>query len=257
MSRIYVFTAMNTEANAILQLAESKGTHQNYVSGVPIHVGSNELHVILSGMGPKKAKASATQALRPWLEHNRPSLASHPKPDFVLVTGLCGGLTELVEKGQIVAYSNCLADWKEPALVCGASLTQCLPEILTRHGIACRVVDGVTSSRIATNRSSREVLSRSGASVVDMESYELLAVAASCEIPAAVLRIVGDSFDQQLPNFNRAIDADGNFDGHKALAVALGSPVRTLRLMASNKHALRQLAPALRIVLSAHWPMGS
>lgn len=255
MSRICVFTALNTEANTILRLSESTGTRQNPVPGQPIHIGPNEVHLILSGMGPKKARASATQAFGGWLEHNGPSPAVQQKPDFVLVTGLCGGLIESVHKGEIVTYANCLCDWDKPPLACEVSLVQRVPETLATHGVGCRVVDGVTSLRIATNRSNRELLSRSGASVVDMETYELVALATSCRIPLAVLRVVSDSFDQELPNFNIAIDADGNFDGRKALGVALGSPVQTLRLMAANKQALRQLAPALRVVLGAHWPI--
>ena len=43
----------------------------------------------------------------------------------------------------------------------------------------------------------------------------------------------------------------GGLDGRKALRVALGSPVRTARLLAANKRAMQRLGKALEIVLKA------
>lgn len=255
MSKIYVFAALEAEANTITRLVDSRSTSQKYVSGRPFAVGANELHLFLSGMGPQKARASATDVLGPWLgSTDRSSVAAPPKPDLLLVVGLCGGLTESIREGEIVSYASCLSDRNEPALTCGKSVSECLPEILGAHGIRCQMVNGITSGRIATNRAERDVLGRSGAVVVDMESYELLALAASAGIPAAVLRVVSDCIDRELPDFNPAIDPEGNLDGWRALRIALGSPLRTLRVIAANKRALRQLAEALRPTLGAQWP---
>jgi hypothetical protein len=84
-----------------------------------------------------------------------------------------------------------------------------------------------------------------------METYELLAAAARASVRAAVLRVVSDSLDSNLPNFNDALNADGALDGRKALRVALGSPFQTFRLLVQNKRAMRELAAALTIVLRA------
>jgi hypothetical protein len=79
-------------------------------------------------------------------------------------------------------------------------------------------------------------------------------VAAHAGIPAGVLRVVSDSFERDLPNFNTALNAQGDLDGRKALRIALGAPLRTFKLLAANKRALRQLTPALDVVLRADWP---
>jgi len=109
---------------------------------------------------------------------------------------------------------------------------------------------GITSPRIATTPAEkRELAARSGAAVVDMESYSILQTAAIAGIPAAVIRVVSDSSEWQLPDLNRALNDSGALDGWKALKVALGSPLSTLRLLAANRRAMQTLAKALDILL--------
>jgi hypothetical protein len=84
-----------------------------------------------------------------------------------------------------------------------------------------------------------------------METYSILDVAAAAGIPAAVLRVVSDSINRPLPNFNRALNDTGGLDGRKALRVALGSPWRTARLLVANRRAMQELSKALEIILKA------
>jgi hypothetical protein len=84
-----------------------------------------------------------------------------------------------------------------------------------------------------------------------MESYSILESAAAAGVSVAVLRVVADSLDRALPDLNRALDAAGGLDGRKALRVALGSPVRTAKLLAANKRAMQHLTKALEVVLKA------
>ncbi len=66
-----------------------------------------------------------------------------------------------------------------------------------------------------------------------------------------VLRVVSDSVDTEMPDFNRALNADGALDGRRALWIALGSPLETLRLLAANKRAMERLKPAVKLVLES------
>jgi hypothetical protein len=84
-----------------------------------------------------------------------------------------------------------------------------------------------------------------------METYPIVTVAASIGVPVVVLRVVSDSIDRELPDLNRALNDAGGLDGRKALKVALGSPLRTLKLLAGNKRAMQRLAPALEVALTA------
>jgi hypothetical protein len=119
--------------------------------------------------------------------------------------------------------------------------------------MACDAVVGITSARIAVTAEDKLTLAQAGADVVDMESYEILAAANRAGVPAAVLRVVGDTAAQDLPDFNQALNAQGALDGCRALRVALGSPARTLRLFRTNKRAIDHLGKALGAVLTADW----
>jgi nucleoside phosphorylase len=173
------------------------------------------------------------------------------KPDAALVIGLCGGLKTSVPEGTIVSYTDCLStDPGTPPLTCCPDIVDMVPN-LKSAGIACDSVVGITSPRIATTREERVSLARSGAAVVDMETYAIMDVARSAGVSTAVLRVVADSIDRDLPDFNRALNKSGGLDRRKALTIALGSPMRTAKLIAANKRAMEYLGKALQVVLKA------
>ena len=241
MSVLYIFAASPMEGEPIRKLAAGAD------SGSPARCGANDVVFIVSGMGPGNARTKAEAALGV-----RTAPASPVKPDAVLVIGLCGGLTESLPEGRVVAYTSCKStEAMKPVLPCSQRAVDSVVTLLASSGIACDRAVGITSSRIATNRQERLALAESGAGVVDMESYSILEAAAGARIPVAVLRVVADSLDRVLPNLNRALDDAGGLDGRKALRVALGSPVRTAKLLAANKRAMQRLTKALEIVLKA------
>jgi nucleoside phosphorylase len=241
MSLVYIFAASPMEGEPVRKIAGDGDLCS------PVRCGSNDLVLIFSGMGPVNARSKAELMLG---VSTQPSVM--PKPDAALVIGLCGGLTESLSEGRIVAYTACKStEVTKPILDCSAKVVDSVVTLLASGNIACDRALGITSSRIATNRQERVALAESGAAVVDMESYSILEAAASARIPAAVLRVLSDSFDRVLPNLNRALDETGGLDSRKALRVALGSPVRTARLLAANKRAIQGLAKALDIVLKA------
>jgi hypothetical protein len=63
-----------------------------------------------------------------------------------------------------------------------------------------------------------------------------------------VLRVVSDSLDAEMADFNHALNAQGALDGRSALWIALGSPLETFRLLAANKRAMERLTPAVRLI---------
>jgi len=211
----------------------------------PFRCGSNEVLLIIGGMGPVGSRIKAEMALG-----LTSSASEFRKPNAVLIIGLCGGLTPSLPEGKIVVYTDCLStEVANAPLRCSQSITDSVVALLAASSIQCDRSVGITSPRIATTRDERLALARSGATVVDMESYSILNAAATAAVPAAVLRVVSDSIDRELPDFNRALNDAGALDGRKALRVALGSPIRTAKLLAANKRAMQYLANALEIVL--------
>ena len=240
MSLVYVFAASPNEGEPVRKIAEVADSHSLG------RCGSNEVFFIVSGMGPRNARKRAKEVLG---IGTGPTV---PLPDAVLVIGLCGGLTESLPEGRVIAYTACKStDAAKPMLSCSPNVVDQVVTLLVSSGISCDRALGITSPRIAVNRQERLALAESGAAVVDMETYSILETAATAGVPVAVLRVVADSLDRVLPDLNRALDDTGGLDGRKALRVALASPVRTAKLLAANKRAMQRLTKALEIVLKA------
>jgi nucleoside phosphorylase len=199
-------------------------------------------------MGPVNAKKNAEAVLMS--SSVRPPAG--PKPDLVLIIGLCGGLIPSLPERRIVAYTGCrVTDARKPLLHCSRPIVDSLIELLKESSIVCDRVIGITVPQIATTTDKRRTLAQHGAAVVDMETYVILETAVAAGISAAALRVISDSFYRELPDFNRALRDDGTFDGWQALKVALGSPLRTARMLAANKRAMHDLSKALDVVLKA------
>jgi nucleoside phosphorylase len=223
MSCVYIFAATEMEARPLRNIASA-----------------DELVLITGAMGPKNARSKAESALS----------NSSRKPDAVLVIGLCGGLTPSLPEGHIVAYTDCLTtEDSKLSLQCSRSIVETIGSKLKSAGITCDPVVGITSARIATTRDERLALAKSGAAVVDMESYSIVQAASNAGVSAGVVRVVADAIDRTLPDFNVALNAAGDLNGRKALRVALASPISTAKLLAANRRAMQRLAEALQIIL--------
>ena len=237
MSLVYIFAASGMEGQPVRRIAAPSDSNST------LRCGPNDLVLITSGMGPGNARTKAEATLRS---------PTGVRPDAVVIVGLCGGLTASLPEGRIVAYTECRStDATKPLLRCSATIIDSIVELLKSSSVVCDRVVGITSPRFATTPDQRVVLAQHGAAVVDMESYLVLEAATAAGVSAAVLRVISDSFYRKLPDFNRALNADGGLDGWKALKVALGSPIRTARLLAANKRAMQHLGKALDVILKA------
>jgi|ERR1051326_24381 nucleoside phosphorylase len=237
MSLVYVFAASDMEGQPVRRIGIPSDTNSI------LRCGPNEVVLITGGMGPINARIKAADALR---------MSPARTPDAVLNIGLCPGLRASLSEGRIVAYTDCRStQTAQPLLRCSEKITGAMADLLKSSNFVCDRVVGITSPQIATTPAQRRALADVGAAVVDMESYSILETAASLGIPGAVLRVVSDRVDRVLPDFNRALDENGGIDGSKALKVALSSPLRTAKLLATNRRAIRQLAKALEIVLQS------
>jgi hypothetical protein len=253
MPLVYVFAASKMEAQPVLVLAARNDTSGQSSTVTIIERGDLRFTVIITGMGTRNAEAKADAALGlagPGADGGTP-LAG--KPDALLVIGLCGGLTETFREQQIVAYTECLSTGpnKAPPLECSPSLTDGIVRRLQQQGITVDRVIGITSPRIATTKADRLALAKAGAAAVDMESYPIVSAAARAGVPAIVLRVVSDSLDTEMPDFNPALNSQGALDGRKALWIVLGSPLETYRLLSANKRAMERLTPAVKLILES------
>jgi len=249
MSLVYIFTFSKVETEQVARLMGATAAVKPGARVGPVRLGANDFLLFASDMGPKIARSLADSVLNNSNPAHGATVAG-PRPDAVLIAGLCGGLTANLQQNTIVTYRECQStDGNGTAYGCSPSLTGRISRMVISTGVSCESVVGITSPKIATNKDLRLELARSGAQTVDMESYEILAVAHKMGIPVAILRVVADHLEMRLPDLNRAINEAGSLDQGRALRVAIGSPLLTARLVAANKRAMRHLGRALEVVL--------
>jgi nucleoside phosphorylase len=249
MPLVHVFAAMKAEARPVQQmLARGADPAANSLkSEGPI--GTNRIALFVTGMGPRRARECADVAFEISSPRDKESRA---RPDATIVIGTCGSLGPSSAENTLVTYTSCLsADSTQTPRACATEVCECFAQLLDSNGVTYQRIVGVTSPRVATRLEERLALAKSGALAIDMESYEIIAAANRAGVPAAVLRVVSDSLDRKMPDFDRALKADGDFDGLKALGIAAASPLRTVRMIAASRRAIRHLQKALEIILPA------
>lgn len=248
MSLLYFFAATRDESRALDRCSSLRWT----VSLGKRKTGASALHLIelfVTGVGPAAAEAEAVRAGRAI------RAGEAPRPDVVFVIGACGSLSSDLGENQVVAYTGCLlasgsaAGWNAPKLDCSPTLTRHTISALDAAGVRARQVTGVTSSRIAVRREEKLRLAAQGASAVDMESYIILSKLSALDVPCIVLRVVSDSLERELPDFNPAIRPDGGVEKGRAARIAMASPLASARMMVAQRKALRALSRALELVL--------
>ena len=254
MSRIFVFAASKAEADPLARLLGVSRWDSASHAG-PITAGPNQLEFFITGMGPKQAGERTAQILSHGLGLRSPGERQAEDPDLAILIGFCGSLTASLPESAIVMYSSCISarNGGSPR-VCAPEISEHVTALLNAQTVACRPVLGITSPRVAITKDDKLRLAGTGAQVVDMETYEVLSVAHKFGVPAVVVRVVSDSLDRNLPDFNRALNPDGSVNNGMAFRVMLGSPLLTVRAYLASTRAARRLANALGPVLSSDFP---
>ena len=185
------------------------------------------LRVQVTGMGAANARRSAEAALAG--EH----------PDFVVTSGLAGGLDPALRTGDLVFDADD-----------GFPRTEAFRRASARAGRFVQV------ERVAASVAAKAQLRRdTGADAVDMESAAIRDVCRARGIPGATLRVISDPADEDVPlDFGGLVTADGRLDHGKLARALLRSPGKIpalVRLWKSVERASARLAEALVDVLSA------
>lgn len=169
-----------------------------------------------------------TQAVTQYLEHR-----SLQDSSSVLVMGLCGSLASQHRVGTIVLYQSCV-DHSGQTRSCDSTLTQRLNQQLQVSPIR-----GFTSDRVVCSAMEKRDLGKThNAEVVDMEGF---AVLASLNLPVAIVRVVSDDAEHDLPDLTNAINSDGTLQPMK-MAIAMSKrPIASVRLIRGSLTGLRVL----------------
>ena len=177
------------------------------------------------------------------------------RPDAVLSLGYGGGLREGLTAGAL-ALSPSLHCEGEPTLNGDRLLLEAAAERLTLSGISYELGDCVTVDGAAWTVESKAALGqRTGAAVVDMESYWIAWEAQAAGLPWLALRAVVDPVDRALPPFVAGKEGRGVRDWVlPALGYALTTPSgipNLVRLGLASGKARRSLKRGSGVVLPA------
>ncbi len=166
---------------------------------------------------------------------------------------VCSSSRQEPPEGTRANWKVCSTLSEEAAVVaCNEMLSELLFNSVAASGLRCVRGSGVTVSRIVIEaRSKLKLGARYGASTVDMETFEALSACARLNLPAAALRVISDEAARDIPDFNRAYDADGRMNGRRMAGAMIARPVAALRFLLSVRRALVSLKENLRAVLNA------
>jgi adenosylhomocysteine nucleosidase len=198
--------------------------------------GSNELTVLLTGMGGENAdKAMRTIPVE--------------MHDVCISAGLAGALESHLKPRDIVVARTSETSDRKLRVESDAVLVN-----LARECGARLIHVSVTSGKIVATSNAKQELASSG-SVVEMETSHVLAAAGKHHVPAVAVRAISDAADEDLPvDFGRILDSRGHLRFGGLLTEVGLHPHRLLPLMkfaGQSRAARKSLADFLdRFVLT-------
>lgn len=254
LSRLCLVTAIDVEFKTVTSLLSEKifSTESNFklCRGT---VDARAVTVLQCGIGASE--------FAEWLAGH---LKTNPY-DALIVSGLAGGLDPELKIGDAIVYDQCLdaREYKEnpfpkteklavETMNRQADLVRALLDALRKTSLNCFYGFGITVSQVVINSQDKLWLGQQHqALAVDMESFDIVQVAAEFGVPAAVVRVVSDEAGHDLPDFNLVNDADGSVNPRRIAAAMLQRPTASARFLRNLKPVLMSLRKVLEVVLRA------
>lgn len=219
----FIFVPQGQEYRAVLK--GLRPINSSTIKVLPIPIGSQYLTVYL----------------KKWLDSE---VFNSQSSIQVLVLGLCGSLSPNLQVGDVVVYQNCLPLFsknsdQDPENSRAVSWDDDLVLALSQTLIPSHLVRGLTTDRVITTAIEKQRLSQLyPVEVVDMEGLILLNSFTKAGIKAAMVRVVSDTYCQDLPDLSTAIDQNGILKIFPLIKVLLQHPVRGLKLVSSGLKSL-------------------
>jgi len=172
-----ILFAVDIEADAFARLAADH--REIHAAGFLFHegtVGGRRVAWCVGGIGT----AAATRAAR--------LLVAGHRPQLLVSAGFAGGLDPALARGAVVRPTR--------VILAGAPATALA---LTSPSAAPALTICTAERIVRTPAEKRDLAIRTGAAVVDMESFAVAAVAREADVPCAGVRIISDAAGDELP----------------------------------------------------------
>ena len=157
-------------------------------------------------------------------------------PSRVLIMGICGSLSDRYTVGDIVLYQDCVYQGKR--LECDRTFTAQLHSALSEKA---SLVKSLTSDRVIWSAAEKRRLGKMPADVVDMEGFTALEFFNAAGVTVAMLRVVSDDCQHDIPDLTPAINSDGSLNPLPLAMGMLRQPLAATRLIRGSLTALKVL----------------
>ncbi len=181
---------------------------------------------------------AVTQFLQQWQSHN----SSTSRLSRVLMLGLCGSLSPQYNRGEVVIYKNCLYSPPKSNIFiknCDFYLTSLLAQKLN---LKTDWVTGFTSDRIIYSAQEKHKIHKKyQADVVDMEGFATLDILNKADISVAMIRVISDDCEQNIPNLNSALNSQGILQPFPLATAMMQQPFASFHLIRGALQGLKIL----------------
>ncbi|MDJ0580729.1 purine phosphorylase [Crocosphaera sp.] len=207
-----------------------------------------EYQAVYQGIGINKSKfkiiaiPAGIQPLTNFLEQwqQSPNFLDKISQRLILM-GLGGSLSLNYSVGDVILYKKCgLMDYSQESKgSCDQFLTNALFQQLGNMTI---IGEGISSDRIICSAEEKLLLGKKyQADVVDMEGYALLNWSDKLNIPVAMIRVISDGCQQDLPDLTDAFMEDGSLQPLILARQMLKNPSNSIHLIRSSLKSLQVL----------------
>lgn len=243
--KVLVTYAVEAEFAPWRRLRDLEKVEVGGVAASRVQVGRATIDFVATGIGATNAQHAAEAIIS-------------KEYSFCIVSGFAGALKASVKLGDVVVAEKIQNAGNGGTTICARNLAtraaqdgaKSIPTLLT--------ADHVVNTAVEKERLSRF------AEAVDMESFAILSVARTRNLPAVAIRVISDSFDQDLPvDIDTMVDADGNVKIGGVARYVVRHPLTLpalVRLGRETKTAAEALAHFLeayikKLSLATHgWP---
>ena len=204
--------------------------------------------------------------MKPLLKYLQQGQFLAPK-SRVLIMGLCGSLSHRYTVGDLVLYQDCVYQGKQQE--CDRPFTAQLHSALQTRLIASlpstdainrvsphsppNLAKSLTSDRVICSAAEKRHLGETlAADVVDMEGFTALEFFNAAGVSVAMLRVVSDDCQHNIPDLTLAINSDGSLNPFPLAMVMLRQPLAATRLIRGSLTALKVLEQVTNRLFSSN-----
>ncbi|MEH1966933.1 5'-methylthioadenosine/S-adenosylhomocysteine nucleosidase family protein [Nostoc sp.] len=187
--------------------------------------------------------------MKPLLKYLQQGQFLTPK-SRVLIMGICGSLSDRYRVGDIVLYQDCIYQGKRQE--CDRPFTAQLHSSISDK---VTLVKSLTSDRVIWSAAEKRHLGETlAADVVDMEGFTALEFFNAAGVAVAMLRVVSDDCQHNIPDLTPAINSDGSLNPFPLAMEMLRQPLAATRLIRGSLTALKVLEQVTNLLFSGYSP---